>query len=441
MSTKLKDQSDKSARIKPSKTTITKEPWLGAIRYPKGLHPKLFQFEAIRFALERNRSYLALDPGLGKTIIAALIARNLAHLDVWYVCPPFLVENTYSEMLKWNEEYFHRLTVIPDNRLDKFKPKSKDPVLLIVDEAHRFKNETAKRTKSLFNILFPCASRCVFMSGTPMPNRPIELFPVLSVAAPETIDFKNRFQYGLRYCAGFQNQWGWDFTGASNVSELSLKVKSNFMLRMRKRDVLEELPDKMEEMIILSDEMPKAVGALDKSILKEYSPEDLMKHTLDSPHTATYRKELGKAKCKFAIEFLKDILENSNEALLVFAIHRDVIAKLSWALSEYNPVVITGETPTHKRNDLVKGFQMEGGSKLFIGNIQAAGVGFTLTRSARVVFVEFDWVPGNNEQASDRAHRIGQNRDVLVSYLVFKNSIDRTVLETILRKRKSINLV
>lgn len=413
--------------------------WSGRVMYPDSLKPKEYQIRAAEFSLSQTSSYLDVAPGLGKTIIAALIANTMPHLDPVYICPPFLVENTYCEFLKWAPTRFKSMIVIPDNRLEYFKYECDGKkVLLIVDEAHRFKNETAKRTKALFNKVHPISLHTVFMSGTPMPNRPMELYAVLSKAAPETIRFMNKFQYGMRYCAGFRGHWGYDFTGASRLPELREQVKGKFMLSMKKKDVAQELPAKMEEMVILGGDLPKTIAEIDKSLLKQYSPTDLMKHALGDLHVATYRKELGKAKAKLAIDFIKDILDNSKDPVLVFAIHKEVVEKLYYELLTYKPLVITGDTPSSQRLDIVNQFQNSPEHKLMIGNIQAAGIGFTMTRAPRVIFVEFDWVPGSNEQASDRAHRIGQDKDVLVSYLVFKNSLDRTVLESILKKRGNI---
>jgi SNF2 family DNA or RNA helicase len=71
-----------------------------------------------------------------------------------------------------------------------------------------------------------------------------------------------------------------------------------------------------------------------------------------------------------------------------------------------------------------------------IGNYKAMGVGFTLTRATRVIFVEYSWNPAENEQAADRAHRIGQTETVFVQYMVYKDSVDKKVIERILKKRE-----
>lgn len=462
---RLRAYADEAAKKELNRILITIAPWASSIPVPREETPLPFQYPAAQFVLERNRAYLAADPGLGKTIIAIMACNALWHQDnKWgfvYVCPPFLTRNVREEFVKWARfPEQANLFIIPDsmltkdkmmNQVSRFMERESTKFMLIVDEAHRFKNETSQRTKAIFGQrivgegntwmpgLMQTFERVLFLSGTPMPNRPMELWPILNIAAPETIDFMNRFQYGKKYCAGFENEFGWDFSGASNVPELAKKVKEKFMLRLKKEDVM-DLPPKLEEMIVLGDDMGARVGEMDSAMLRAHSPEDLMQgkfaNEVDGElHMATYRKMLGKEKVPCAVEFINSLLIDTDESLLVFAYHTDVIDALEANLRKHNPLVIMGSTPMPERHKRVREFQ-QGESRLFIGNYHAAGVGLTLTRATRVIFVEFDWVPATNDQASDRAHRIGQNDSVTVQYLVFRNSLDKAVLETVFRKKK-----
>jgi SNF2 family DNA or RNA helicase len=112
---------------------------------------------------------------------------------------------------------------------------------------------------------------------------------------------------------------------------------------------------------------------------------------------------------------------------------------LTKGLAKYKPLVITGAVPKAKRNELVHRFQTTKENRVFILNQEAGGVGFTLTKANLVFQVEPNWVPGLNDQATDRADRIGQTRVVHERYLVFRNSMDRVVLESNLTKRNTIN--
>jgi SWI/SNF-related matrix-associated actin-dependent regulator 1 of chromatin subfamily A len=470
---RLSEYFDESASVETNRLRIQIHDWVGGLSVPKGEKLLPFQKKAARFALSRNRSYLALDPGLGKTPIAAVIAESLnrsLHLSVVYICPPFLTRNTEIEFQKWApsldvERYFpgcpptDGVFIVPDSMIAKDDTKKAigefvkansgrgHSTLLFADEAHRYKNDDAARTRALFGKpgvqgIADKFLRVVYLSGTPMPNRPIELYPVLNHSAGETIDFMSKYEYAKKYCAAFRGPWGWDFTGASNLDELASRVKGTFMLRYTKKEVLKELPAKTEEMVVLNDTLPPKLTKLSSEILKGLSKDDVMSGKISTAlqtgelHLATYRKELGALKVKPALEFLKFLLEESTESVLIFAHHKEVIKKLTEGLEEYEPLVITGETRMELRHAYVKEFQTNPRRRVFIGNIQAAGTGFTLTKATRVVFVEFSWVPGDNDQASDRAHRIGQKDNVLVQYLVHEGSVDQRVIETVLSKKK-----
>lgn len=468
---RLREHFDTAANSKFCQSVITVKPWAGPLYVQKGFNLFDYQIEAVRYSLARNRSYLGLDMGLGKTPIAATIANALLLPDnkigVVYICPPHLTRNTLAEFEKWApmlkatafsklepEPISKDMLVLPDTQLvqgektllqliNLWRAGNRETIL-IVDEAHRFKNLAAKRTINALSLV-KFFDRVIFMSGTPMPNSPIELYPILSTAAPSTIDFMNRFDYGRKYCAAHKNQWGWDFSGASNMKELAQRVVGPFMCRMKKEDVLKELPPKIQEMVVLSDDLPPKMGALDQKILDHHSPVDLMKGQLelklgsDILHLATYRRELGIAKAPLAIEHIEYLLEESEESVIVFAIHKEVVRLLAEGLEDFKPLVVTGDTDMKVRHEYVKEFQGVADRRLFIGNIQAAGTGITLTKASRVVFAEFAWTPSDNDQAADRAHRIGQRSTVWVQYLVYRNSVDAAVVKTILEKQKVIN--
>lgn len=478
---KLSFCADSEATRRLQVLTISVAPWTGPIRYPSDLVLRGFQRRAVEWALSRNRSYLALDPGLGKTIVAAVI-RSTLQASVVYVCPPYLMENVKEEFDKWKPGIEHTFihggrvmpaqyflggvkdsstavfsTMIVSDAIISRKETQKvirefrevtemfGPVILIADESHRFKNLDAARTKALFRSLVPQFEKAILMSGTPVPNRPFELWPALNFCAPEAIDYIGRFDYGRKYCAGFESGYGWDFTGASNTEELARRITEKFMLRIRKVDALPELPPKTEELVLIDEDLPAAVRDFDAKILRNFSPDDTVQEQIEqllsienweALHIATYRRELGVLKAPHAIRYILTLLSETDEALLVFAHHKEVVATLTSGLAKFKPITITGDTPVAKRQGMVREFQENGDRRLFIGNIQAAGTGFNLTKATRVVFAEYSWVPGENDQASDRAHRIGQKDHVFVQYLVYRNSLDRKVLETLWRKRE-----
>ena len=476
---RLRSYADELAESAIAKSLISVVPWTGGIPHPRELQPFRYQIEAAKWALSRSRSYLALDPGLGKTICAALIL-NAAAAPCVYVCPPFLMGNVEAELKKWltgpkavrryDRDKITRATrvvLVPDSVLVWPKPgktekqktlyetqKAKYVKLkntlrafttalpetrIIVDEAHRFKNRESGRTRTLFGGLVPLFQSVTFMSGSPMPNRPLELWPVLSKCAPETIGFRTFHEFGIHYCDAYEGQWGWDYRGASNVSELVEQVCENFMLRIRKDEVLDDLPPKTESVVYLDHKLPPKLADLDRRLLEEMRTKLQDVESLDAAppmHMSTHRAMIGVEKAPLVARAVREILEDSGESILVFALHRDAIRVLAHELSKFDPLVITGDVDKDERFRLAKEFQSSKEKRLMILNIQAGGVGFNLTKATRVVFAEYAWVPGDNDQAADRAHRIGQRDNVYVQYFVFPDSLDAAVLSTVLRKRK-----
>lgn len=433
------------------------------------LHGELepLQKEAVKFAIARNRSYLAADPGVGKGAIAASIISTLPYPFTIVLCPPGLCTNLEKELSNWCLSPISRMpkdwantkfpsgqvVIVPDTLLQrqaiqswiKRRAERAGKSLLIVDEAHRFKGVESKRSLALSGQkgIWRFFDKIVLMSGTPIPNRPWDLYPILKRYAPEAINFMQKTEYGIRYCAGklIVNEHGseWDFKGASNTEELFANMKKTFMYRLRKSDIIKNKKTLTEEMVFLTQGRASIkVKRLDRKLLKEFSKEDLLKKELKSRSLGQYQKRLGILKVPDAVHFLEKELKDSKDHFIVFAHHKRVISDLTALLARYKPLVVTGDTPKKDRDLIVRKFQ-KGKHRLVLGNIQALGTGFTLTKANRVIFVEWDWTPGQNKQAGDRMDRIGQTRDMRVQYLVFKNSLDRAKLESNLKKRNVIN--
>jgi len=469
----LRSYCDGLAAKELQRTFLSHDPWTGALRHPPHLTPRIFQKYAALFALSRNRSYLALDPGLGKGVIAVLIQNALGG-PMLYVCPPYLVLTAAEEFKKWGGKTLAIWTsldlappfttptvwIVPDSQIHSGElrrlvgewKRLRPDATLVVDEAHRYVHLEARRTRALFQGLVPAFRRIVFMSGTPCPSRPMELWPVLSECAPETIDFMTESDYGRRYCGGHYSEQkrAWDFSRSSNVQELADKLHGTFMLRLRKDDVLTELPPKTEELVFIGDTLPPVLADLDAKILRHYSPEDLVGRQLatragltedEDLALSTYRRELETLKASASLKFIHGVLANGDENVLVFGYHKEAMALLVKGLAKYNPLVITGQTPMDVRHARVKAFQNDPAHRVFLANYIAGGTGYTLTKATRIIRVAFDWVPGINDQAGDRAHRIGQTDNVLDQFLVYRDSVDCKVLQVIQRKRQTTRIL
>lgn len=457
---RLRTHCDSEAKTKIDRSLIRVAPWSGRMLYPKGLMPKKFQVQAARYALERNRSYIAADPGLGKTVIEALIINALGpETPVVVINPPGLCLNTMLEFSKWcrgtrvgEDEKFNlqlrNVHVLPDSMIaDPLgdlaglieRITAMGDAVLFVDEAQRYSNQDALRTKALFRIA-ERFERVIFFSGTPMRKRPIELWPILSRFAGETIDFMSHGQYVFSYCAGYFDSFGkLNAQGHCNTQNLFDRIKEKFMMRIKKEDVLPELPPKTREIVFLDEgKRPSKIASYEREHLKEFSPKDLLRRTITlSPALATYRRLLGRYKLPAAVQFIQEILETGDEYLLILAEHIEVISGLEKALAEWEPIVITGKQSSEEKQNRVNAFQA-GKSRVVIGNTLVM-IGFTLTKATRVVEVEPPWVPADSDQATDRAHRIGQTHPVFVQTLVFRHSLDATVLNSQMAAREVVD--
>jgi SNF2 family DNA or RNA helicase len=155
-------------------------------------------------------------------------------------------------------------------------------------------------------------------------------------------------------------------------------------------------------------------------------------------HLATLRRTLGVAKAAPSAEWAREKLGTGVDKILLFAWHTEVITTLADLLLDFNPVTITGATSTAERSRAVDRFQNDPGTRVFVGQIKAAGTAITLTAAAHIGIVEPSWVPGENEQVIARAWRMGQVRPVLASFLYVPGSLDQRIMRAFRRKASEL---
>jgi len=408
------------------------------------------QIEALELAynrLKNNRAvYLALDPGLGKTICAAVIASKVTSGRMVFVTRSGLRSTAAAEFGIWAPG--KTVEFVSNASLKELSLQTIE--VLFIDEAQDFANPKSQRTAALFR-LAKKAKKVVLMSGTPAPNsRPIELWPILSEFAPDVFG-DNFFEYGKKYCGAEQVKTGWDrekrrpimrwkFDGYTARQEFKARLYKSFMIRMKKDRI--KLPEKREAILTVGDGMPAVVSKLEQKVLDLYTKSDETEEWLTGLagetklHLMNYLKRLGEYKVSYVLPHIDRILLDSNENLLIFAMHKEVVSELEKHLAQWKPIVITGETPVKKRASLVEEFQTNPKRRVAILNLIAGGIGWTLTKADRVLLVEYSWRDGDNSQASDRAHRIGRDRPVLVQYVVLKDSVDARRMTVLLNKRQ-----
>lgn len=459
---------------------------------PEGLAYLPYQNAGIEFIITRPNTLLADQPGLGKTIQAVGSMNELRARRTLIVCPASLKNNWAKEIAKWSTQDSFSVgiadkifpstesVIINFEILKKFHKELRSRVwdLIVVDEAHNLKNPKSQRTKEVYGGGYgkgrvkPLRGKVrLWLTGTPILNKPIDLFPMCKEFDPQGLG-KDWEHFVYRYCNAHEGSFGLDTSGSSNLEELKFKLRSSFMLRRLKSQVLTDLPPKRRQIIelpargmvkVVRDELsffeqnmatleglnerfnpeepidPVAAMALVHEITGDTMSEKAEKldrvEGLMFESAAVLRKDVAIAKTPMSIEYIKRLLE-AEDKVIVFAHHKEVIDMLKEAFPDH--ACITGETPVKKRQEEVDKFQ-ETATPVFIGNIQAAGVGHTLTASTHVVFVEITWVPAEMSQAEDRAHRIGQLGNVHIHYLVVEGSLEANIIHALIEKEEIID--
>jgi len=416
---------------------------------------------------------IADEMGLGKTIQAIGTVNALALNRVVVVCPASLKQNWKREIETWLtrdlsvavyddgpmtadiEIVNYSLLSTRHERLPEIINEYA-PELLVLDESHFIKNKDAKRTKAAQQI---DADRRLYLTGTPIKNRPIELWQQLKGLTDE-FDF---WPFAKTYCGARKTRFGWEMDGATNLDELQERLRSSVMVRRQKADVLTDLPEKMRQVIPLAqngmgdlvDEEQQAYEEHEDRIAdakrrkaqaevndNEAAYQEAVKDLKEARQVAfermaEIRKQIALQKTDYVIQHLNSVLE-SEDKVVVFAHHKQAIQRLQNEFGD-QAVALTGDTPPAERQRAVDRFQEDPETTVFIGSIHAAGTGITLTAASHVVFAEIDWTPSVNRQCEDRCHRIGQDDTVHVQYLVVDGSLESRIARMNVRKQQAID--
>lgn len=434
-----------------------------AVPTPRGLALFPYQRAGVEFMCKAQNVLLADPPGVGKTIQAIGFMNAQRVTRALILCPASVCINWKRELERWLTDDVLSIKIYGSRQHKKSpacdilifsysfasRPDAINQVLrshaydyLVLDECHYLKERKSKRTKFVLSRkgLVGKAKNVHALSGTPIVNRPIEIFPVIDAICPQAIDGMNYFTFGLKFCGGHKTHWGWDFSGATNLKLLGAKLRRRCMIRRNKTDILKDLPEKFAPNIVYLEtdaNTKRLVGRM-----KVFDENVVLKGiSADFEELSELRRELGEAKVARAAEYIRTQLSSGHEKIIVFAHHKTVIETLMKELEPFNPVQVVGGMSAAAKQDMIDKFQTDPTARIFVGSITAAGVGITLTASSYVVFVEFSWVPGENDQAVDRAHRIGQRDGVVSDYLVHEGSLDERVLKVLLSKSKTLREV
>jgi SWI/SNF-related matrix-associated actin-dependent regulator 1 of chromatin subfamily A len=453
-----------------------------------------YQVTGAGYLAQNDQALLADDMGLGKSAQAITAADQVNARNILVLCPASLRINWTREFGRFSP--FDRPIVaimtakdqIPGSgvaicsydllRVDKILAALKKTHwdVLVLDEAHYLKERSAQRTKAVYGYgkrspgLVANASRVWRLTGTPAPNDASELYTHLKSAG--VVD-EPYWDFTFRFCTGFNSDYGFRITGHKNTTELK-QLLSQIMLRRKKEEVMKELPPIVFQQVTVEKspveldpefyEQVQAAGKTDTEFLSDMKSSDAMlRQALDNvyksscetpasdsarilesmaPSMVTLRRYIGMMKLPQVCDILAEELESEMvEKIVIFAVHKSVIENTRERLRRFGAVTLYGNTPPLKRQENVDKFMTDPRTRVLIGNIQAAGVGITLTSAHEVAFMEADWVPANNAQASMRCHRIGQTRPVRVRFFTCADSVDEQIQQALLRKTRELTKI
>ena len=435
----------------------------------KELYP--FQVLGADFHCSRPHSGNADEMGLGKTLQAIETVNRTKPDNVLIITPATIKINWKRELEEWLTHSLsvgivngsawvdEQVTIINYDILERHVASihKKRWDMVIVDEAHYIKNLESMRTNAVLGIP---AGRKLWMTGTPILNRPVELVPLLYYIEAITDDKFQRFYN--RYCnAQLRRGWNpkkkeavhyWDYKGHAHLEELAENF-APWIIRRTKAEVLPQLPKKIRQVVELGSQQN---GLVDQwlsqfrkkvesaTTLREYEQalrKFEMDATLEFGEWSTRRREDGMSKLHHVIPFLKDAVEGSGK-VVCFAHHREFISEIRRAFGK-NSVAIVGGMSTEAKQAAIDQFVSDPGIGLLVGNIKAAGVGVDGLQKvcSHAIFAELETSPKIVEQAEDRLVRIGQTKPTLIQHLISDGSIDVILAKIMVAKQYVIEKV
>ena len=422
----------------------------------QGLRLYPHQVEGVRWLRAHPRGLLADDPGVGKTPQALCAHPGAAPALI--VCPAAMCRTWARETARWRPDLTPVLLtkfrwpapaevcVLSYNRLPAtLETPPLDNTTLVLDEAHLVKcSKTlrAHRVRAVQKAVRKKDGRVWGLSGTPLPSKPIDLWNVLQNGLSMAEDTFGSFPSYCRMMGGTPGLWGgWEF----DLRHIHPSIPKRLVTSMLRRTLPEVLPSLAQKAlpakriyVPLSASLRKLADHAWNEILQSgRSLASVMEAVANNApgfeEISAVRRALAETKVPALLEYLQGV----DEPVLVFSAHR---APLELLEAKGWPLIIGGQTSA-ARDRIVQEFQQGDGQHLGV-SIKAGGVGLTLTRASKAVFLDLAWTPGDNDQAFGRILRIGQQAEhVHRILLVSDHALEERVLEILEEKSQMIQEV
>lgn len=440
---------------------------------PENLNGCLRQYQKLGYNWFKTLDYLEFggilgdEMGLGKTLQAIAFLLSNKECKSIIVVPTTLVYNWISEFKKFaptmkvaavngcredRQKLIERISsydvIVTTYNILRRDIKIYDNIQFyccILDEAQYIKNPNSQNAKSVKKLK---ASRKFALTGTPVENSVMELWSIFDFIMPGYLYDKKKFS--VRYYKRFKEE-------PVVIEDLNRLVKP-FILRRKKSDVIKELPDKIEKtiMVDMGDEQKKVYGIYAKHVLdiveKKVKQDEFKNSRIEILAYITKLRQLcldpsivmedyrgDSAKMETLLELLmQDISEGHR--VLVFSQFTSVLKNICSRIAEkgISYSYLDGSVASMERMKIVENFN-SGNNSVFLISLKAGGTGLNLTSADTVIHFDPWWNPAVEEQATDRAHRIGQKHVVEVIKLVARGTIEEKIIQLQEEKRKLIN--
>ena len=442
--------------------------------------PLDYQYEGIKWLLNHPDSLLLDQPGLGKSLQTIYLAEELKAQEAYEHCLVIcginsLKNNWKKEVQKHSnescviigerinkkgkinyasikeraeqlynpiEEYFVIINVesLRDSLIvDAIKNSKNNFDLILVDEVHKFGNPAALQTKNFLK-LADVGKRHVAMTGTLLTNSPLNAFTPLKFIGKEHSTWSNFKNF---YCI-FEQQFGhMQIAGYKNMSLLKDEIDS---CSLRREKSILNLPPKtiVPEFIDMDESQSKFYEDIMNGILDEVDKVHIsegnllgmivrLRQATSAPSTLT-TKNITPTKLERACDLVEEIT-SSGEKVVIFSSFKEPINILAEKLKKYRPLIGTGDIDDKIVSDNVDKFQNNPEYKVFMGTAQKMGTGITLNAASYMILIDSEWTWANFEQTTDRIHRIGTDKPVIIYNLICNGTIDERVWNIINRKK------
>ena len=396
-----------------------------------------------------GRALIADAPGLGKTVQAIGFAQ-LHNLKTLIVCPLSVVPNWKKEIKKftgkeatiWDSKGYDgkksaQFHITHYDAVSKNHHWLRDEYfeLMVADEATLLKNRQTVRAKALLGSYkerrkYPGIKTqySIFLTGTPVLSRPIEIFSLLSYLDKDR--FNNFFHFTQRY-------GGWRGDAPRNLTDLNDRIK-DLVIRRMKSEVLKELPAKQRNDLFV--ELTASEKKEYQKLLKEMFGHWKSEGKPSVKHMPKLQGFLIEKKLPRLFEMIDEFLDN-DKPILIFCNYIEPLKKI---LAQYGDkaAILTGSMKKEDRQVTIDRLST-GQAKIGLFSLTAGAMGIDGLQHQidTVVFLNCDWIPANHEQAEDRTHRIGQKGQVQVYYMLCVDSIDEYMREILVEKQKVADMI